>query len=100
MRRLMMYLRITRGRFDPARYDELLPLSREVSAAVLALPGCQSIHTGLDRTAGRLGAVSTWDTVEHANYSREAAGALGDVVRRTQAIGVQLEPPEIYEIIT
>jgi len=95
-----MYLRITRGRFDPARFDELLPLSREVHAAVQALPGCQSIYVGLDRTTGRLGTVSTWDTAEHANHSREAPGALGDLVRRTQAVGVQLEPPEIYEIIT
>ncbi len=39
-----MYLRITRGRFDSARYDELVPLSREVNAAVQALPGCQSVH--------------------------------------------------------
>ena len=95
-----MHLRITRGRFDSARYDELLPLSREVNAAVQALPGCQSVHVGLDRTSGRLTTVSTWDAAEHADFSREAAGALGDVVRRTQAIGVQLEPPEIYEIIT
>ena len=95
-----MYLRITRGRFDPAKYDELLPLSQEVNAAVQALPGCQSIHSGLDRTGGRIAAVSTWDTAEHANFSREAAGAVGDVVRRTQALGVQLEPPEIYEIFT
>ena len=95
-----MYLRSTRGRFDSARYDELLPLSQEVNAAVQALPGCQSVHVGLDRSAGRLTTVSTWDTAEHADFSREAAGALGDLVRRVQAIGVQLEPPEIYEIIT
>ena len=95
-----MYLRITRGRFDRTKYDALLPLAREVNAAVQALPGCQSVHVGLGRTDGRLTTVSTWDTAEHADFSREAAGALGDVVRRTQAIGVQLEPPEIYEIVT
>ena len=94
-----MYLRITRGRFDPATYDELLPLMREVNAAVQALPGWQRMQSGLDRSGGRLVAVSTWDTAEHANFSRDA-GSLGDVVRRTQAIGVQLEPPEIYEIVT
>ena len=94
-----MYLRTTRGRFDPARYDELVPLMREVNAGVQALPGCQGIQSGLDRSGGRLVAVSTWDTAEHANFSRDA-GSLGEVVRRTQAIGVQLEPPEIYEIVT
>lgn len=91
-----MYLRITRGRFDPAKADELLPLTREVNAAVQQLPGVQSIHVGIDRTAGRLAAVSTWDTEEHAQFSRETMA--GDVVTRLQALGTQLEPPEVYEI--
>ena len=95
-----MYLRITRGRFDPARYEVLLPLSQQIRAAVQALPGCQSMHSGIDRNGGRLVAVSTWDTAEHANFSRETASGLGELVRRTEAIGVQLEPPEIYEIVT
>ncbi len=95
-----MYLRITRGRFDAAKYDELFPMMREVDPIVQALPGCQSVHSAMDRTAGRLGIVSTWDTAEHANFSRETAGDLGELVRRTQAMGVQLEPPEIYEIVT
>ena len=92
-----MYLRITRARFDPARYEEVLPLTREITTAVQQLPGCQSLHPGVDRTAGTIAAVSTWDTEEHARFSRDR---LGDIVARMQAIGVQLEPPEIYEIPT
>ncbi len=95
-----MYMRISRGRFDPARYDEISPVGREVDAAVQALPGCQHTHSGTDRNTGRFVSVSIWDTAEHANFSREAAGGLGDVVRRAQALGVQVEPPEIYELET
>ncbi len=36
-----MYLRITRGRFDPAKYDDVLPLTREVDAAVQAMPAAR-----------------------------------------------------------
>ncbi len=95
-----MYLRITRGRFDSARYDEMLPILGDVKAAVLALPGSQSVESGIDRSAGRVGIVSTWDTAEHASFTRETAGGVAELVRRAQAIGVQFEPPEIYEIVT
>ena len=91
-----MYLRITRARFDPARYDDVVPLAREVTAAVQRLPGFQHYHGGLDRSAGTIAAVSVWDTEEHARFSRDA---LGDVIGRLQAMGVQLELPELYEII-
>ena len=90
-----MYLRITRGRFDPAKADQFVPLAREVNAAVQRLPGCQSMHMGVDRNAGRIAAVSTWDTEEHAQFSRET---LGDVMTRIHALGTQLDPPEVYEV--
>jgi hypothetical protein len=66
-----MYMRVTRGRIDPARIDEL--------------------------TGGQLVAVSTWDTEEHARWPRQA---LGDFVPRLQALGVQLDPPEFFEVTT
>ncbi len=95
-----MYLRITRGRFDPARYDDLLPLTREVDAAVQAMPGCQSVHTAVDRTGGRLVVVSRWDTLEQASFSRDTDARTADVVSRILALGAQVEPPEIYEVIS
>ena len=91
-----MYIRITRGRFDPAIYDQVLPLTQDVGAALQRLPGFQHRHTGLDRTAGVIAAVTVWDTQEHAAFSRDS---LGDVVNRIQALGVQLDPPEVYEAI-
>ena len=92
-----MYLRVTRGRFDAARYEEVLRHSHEINAAVRRLTGFRDVQLGFDRNAGRLAATSTWDTAEHARFPREA---MGDVIARGQALGVQLEPPEIYEVVT
>ena len=92
-----MYIRVTRGRFDPAKYDEFRALSREVQAAVQRLPGCQGGYNGGDRDAGRFVAVTAWDSEEHARFSRDA---LGDLVARLQSLGGQLEPPEVYESLT
>ena len=65
------------------------------------LPGCQSSYWGVDR-AGDLGvAVSTWDTREHAAFSRDAllqSAGTAAAARRIQDAGGQMEPPEIYEI--
>lgn len=91
-----MYLRISHVHFDPERYDELVPIVEEVTARVQQLPGNQHVHQGVDRTTGGAVAVSLWHTEEHARFSREA---LGDAVERLQAIGVRLEPPQIYEVV-
>jgi hypothetical protein len=91
-----MYIRVMRGRIDPAKYDDLVGLAPAMRAAITRLPGCQSYQGGGDRAAGATLAVSTWDTEEHARFSGDA---LGDFVRRVQALGIQLEPPDIYESI-
>ncbi len=90
-----MYLRLTRGRFDPANFDQIQPLAQEVHDAVKRLPGIDHIHQAADRASGELVAVSIWDTEEHARFSRDL---LGDLVARIQAAGVQLDPPAIYEV--
>lgn len=91
-----MYLRITRGRFDPATYDQLRPLADEVTAAGQRLPGLDRIYQAVDRAAGTVVAVSTFDTEAHARFAREET--LGEVIGRIRALGVQLEPPEVYEV--
>lgn len=91
-----MYLRITRGRFDPARYDESLALSQELGDAAARLPGFVGYRGGGDRATGAIVAVSTWDSEEHARFGREG---LGDVLARLLAAGAQLEPPEVYEVV-
>ncbi|CAA9314713.1 MAG: hypothetical protein AVDCRST_MAG93-5443 [uncultured Chloroflexia bacterium] len=94
-----MYLRVTRYRFDSARYDEIVSLAQEVGDAMEGLPGNLSVHIGIDRTLGSGHTVSIWDTLEHANFSRETAPRLGWIVRNLRSIGMQLDPPEISEIV-
>ena len=91
-----MYLRVTRGRVDPARYDEAIAISQEVADAIARLPGLARYQGGGDRATGALVAVSTWDTEDHARFDRSA---LGEVVDRLLAAGAQLEPPEVYEVV-
>ena len=92
-----MYLRITRGRIDPTRYDELTTFYEDLLTALRRQPGFQSSSFGADRTNGTVVALSFWDTKEHAQLDR---AALGDVISRTQALGLQLDPAEIYEVVT
>ena len=92
-----MYIRVTRGQLDPTRYDELVGMGQDITAAVKALPGCQSSQNGGDRTSGKTITVSTWDTEEHARVLRDTA--LAGIMPRLNAIGLQLNPPEIYESI-
>jgi hypothetical protein len=90
-----MYLRIVRGRFDPAASDALVALVPAIEAALAALPGHDHTHTGVDRANGQGVTVSTWDTEEHARFDRQA---LGEVVGKLQAAGMTLESPEVYEL--
>ena len=93
-----MYMRVTRSRLDPARVDEVVSqVGQDVAAAIRRLPGCQSFVGGVDRASGQAISVSTWDTEEHARWP---ADALGDVPSRLQALGAQVDPPEIFEVTT
>ncbi len=92
-----MYIRVTRGRMDPARVDQHNQVLLEVAAVARGLPGYQSFMGGVDRASGQSITVSTWDTEENARWSRDV---LGDLLPRLQALNVQLDPPEIFEAIT
>ena len=92
-----MFLRITRTQVDSARYQEAMNLSEEIIAAARQLPGLQGIYVAGDASAGRGVIATLWDTREHAQIDR-AGPVLGEVVGRAQALGVQMEDPEIYEV--
>lgn len=89
-----MYLRITHGHLDPAKVDEAMGLIPDIMAAIQKQPGCQSAETGVDRTTGETISVSSFDTQEHAQFSRDS---LGDALARMQALGWQGKAPKIYE---
>ena len=90
-----MYLRITHVQFDLARFDDADPIVQAANTAVQQLPGYQSLYQGIDRTTGAGVIVSVWDTEEQARFSRDS---LGDTIPRLQELGVQLDPPRIYEL--
>jgi hypothetical protein len=94
-----LYMRVVRSRFaDPSKIDEAIgQVASDVAAAYSRQPGYQSVTGGVDRASGRLVVVSTWDTEDHARWSVEA---LGDLVPRFRALGVQLDPPEVFEATT
>jgi len=89
-----MYLRMTRGHSDPTRVDEAMRLMPDIVAATQRLPGCQGVQSGIDPTTGETLSVSSFDTREHAQFSRDS---LGDVLVRLQALGWQGEAPELFE---
>jgi quinol monooxygenase YgiN len=92
-----MYMRVARSRVDPSRVDEVSQLGLDVVAAIRRLPGCQSATIGINRGTGEEVLVSTWDTEEHARFTRDA---LGDILSRVQSFGGQLDPPEFFELMS
>jgi hypothetical protein len=92
-----MYLRITRSRMDPAQADQGTRLAQDILTAAQQLPGLRGFYGGSDRASGQGIVVTLWDTREQAQFSRDA---LGDVVHRLRERGVQMEAPEIYEVVT
>ena len=89
-----MYLRLTRGRFDATRADEVMEAVPAIAAALRGLPGVQDVRVGIDRASGRTLSLTSFDTVEHAQFSRDR---LGSVLAPLQALGWEPEAPEIYE---
>ncbi len=92
----MPFMRVTRSQADPAVVEELLSLAPDYNAAVRQLPGLQDFHGGLDRATGKGITVAIFDTEDHARFSPEALGA---VIGRIQATGIQVESVEYFETV-
>ena len=91
-----MYVRITRGRFNPSTEADIQRLVEEqVIPAIQKLPGFQRYLGGVNRSTGMLTAVSLWDTEDQASFSRDA---MISAVPALMALGVTFEPAEIYEV--
>ena len=87
-----MFVRVTRGRMDPARVEELRGIAEQAVRSGKELPGCRGIQIAVDRSSGRMVAVSTWD-------SEEQAQAMSRLRGQAEAAGVQFEAPEMFEVI-
>src|SRR5919202_4347417 len=90
-----MYMRVTRGRLDPAGFDEVTQVGQEIAAASRRLPGNQSYVAGIDRASGRVLTVSTWDT--EANARADRLGGT-DIESRLPALGVNLDTSEFFYV--
>lgn len=91
-----MYLRVTHGRVDPAQTDKTTPLIPAIIAAIQQLPSCREVQVGVDRTTGKSIAVSRFETLDQAQFSRDR---LADALAPLQALGWQGEAPAIYELV-
>jgi hypothetical protein len=90
-----MFIRVTTGRFDPQREADLLRWGEEqFLPALRQLPGFQGYHGGIDREAGRLVAVSVWETREQAEALPERASA---TIGQLAGLGVQMEAHQTFE---
>jgi hypothetical protein len=91
-------LRATRAQLsDPSKIDEAVTqIGPDLAARISGLPGCLSFTGGVDRAKGQIISISTWDTDEHGRWL--AADALGDIPSRSQALGIQVEQPEYFEV--
>jgi hypothetical protein len=93
-----MYLRVSRGRFDPANYDQVVA-ALQGATAIRRLPGYQSSCWAADQTVGTLIALSTWLTPEQAAFSRTDANPPERESFLMEDAGFHLDAPEIFEIV-
>ena len=87
-----MYVRVTRGRVNGDKFDEVQRLIEDqLVPALKQLPGFQGYRGGINRSAATLIAISFWETEEQTKALQAQRG-------RYEALGVEFEPAEIYEI--
>jgi quinol monooxygenase YgiN len=87
-----MFIRLTRGQADPSRIDELTRATPEIIQRAQQLAGCRSFQIGIDRTSGKIVAISTWD-------SQDQAQAIAQLRSSAEALGAQFEAAEMYEVV-
>lgn len=93
-----MHIRITTGRYDPSHEDEVKTMAETtVLSATRPLPGFKSYTGGLDRNAGRLVVVTTWETQEQAHGFRDKLGS--DILKQIQDLGIQLDESQVFESV-
>lgn len=92
-----MYIRTTTYTYDPAREDALRQLNDEHLIPLLGqLPGFVSYTYGLDAATRRGISITTWESRESAEGFRTA---MGGMVQRFQAVGLQIDPSQVYAVI-
>jgi heme-degrading monooxygenase HmoA len=87
-----MYVRVTRGRVNVDKFDEVQRVFEEtLRPALKQLPGFRGYRGGFNRSTGALIGISFWDTEEQSQAVQARRGPL-------EAVGVEMEPAETFEI--
>ncbi len=97
-----MYVRINRGTFDAVKTQDviemLLKTEEKLSPALKKLPGLQSYQTGIDAEHGTMIAISTWDTMEHAQLLSQMP-EMNELRSNFQQYGIVFDPISTYDIL-
>ena len=93
----MAYIRVTHTRHDPARDEEVAQAVAASVAVIAQLPGFQHSTAAVDRASGKGIGITTFDTLAHAQFSRDALRS--GVMAQLQAAGVTAAAPEFYEVV-
>ena len=94
-------IRVSRGNFDPARFEEVDRMAKEISTylipAIQKLPGLLSYYAGTSPD-GSMVHVSLWDSEEHAEQMNMLKEMIVDARRDATAVGVTFLPIVNYPI--
>lgn len=92
-----VYIRTTTYTYDPAREEALRRLNDEHLIPLLhQLPGFVSYTYGLDADSRRGVSITAWQDRESAEGFRTA---MGGMVQRFQALGLHIDPSQVYEVV-
>ena len=88
-----MILRVTRGRFDAAKYEQIeRGLREQWVPGVKQMPGFRALQLGVDRDAGTFVAASAWDSPEQSEALRATRTPF-------ESLGMRYEGTDIYEVV-
>lgn len=94
-------IRVSRGNFDPARFEEVDRVTKETSTylipAIQKLPGLLSYFAG-SSSDGSTVQVSIWDSEEHANQMSSLKEMIVDTRHAYLAVGVTFPPIVNYPL--
>jgi len=95
-------IRVSRGTFDPARFDEVERMARDTGTylipAISRLPGLLSYFVAVSRS-GSMVHVSLWESDEHAQQMSHLKEMIVDARRAAEVVGVEFIPIVNYPIV-
>jgi hypothetical protein len=93
-----MFIRITNGRYDASREDEVKTMVEStVNSAARQLPGFGTYTGGLNHNSAELTVITTWETQQQAQSFRDLLDS--EILTQIRDIGVELDAAQIYETV-